>query len=455
MTDFDFDQLGEQLAREQDALLSKHNAQAEVRARIVELDVSALRKSARVASTRRAGMVWAAGGVALAAAAMLLISLRGVQLEPKALSVQLAEQHTNIEVGQYVQAPQTKQVGLEFSDGSHIEVAERSRARLTALRTNGADVSLESGLMHVQVNHRTETSWRISAGPFGVHVIGTRFDVRWKPEDDSFELTLHEGKVELSGCAFSAGYRMLAGQTVRASCKREIIERFDLSSAADLAAPAAGSGSVESFGSAPEAADELVPQVPTAPQVPPMRTETVVPEVKPSAKPAEPVTSAARPQDKPAKPDFRALVNAGQYAQALRAAKAAGFEKECARASARDLSQLAYAARYAHDTGSESYAWRLLRERFRGTKDASIAAFALGRIEFDNHGAYAEAAEWFRTYLKEQPRGDLTREALGRLLEAAQHLGDQPEVRELAARYLREYPEGPHAGIAQRLQSTR
>lgn len=448
MTDFDFDQLGEQIAREQDALLAKRNVQAEVRSRIAPLDVSALRKSARNAATRRAGMVWGAGGLTLAAAAVMLISLRGLSGDmgrpAQTLSVQLAAEHTNVEVGQYVQAPQAQQVGLQFSDGSHIEVAERSRARLTGLRNNGADVSLESGLMHVQVTHRADTSWHISAGPFGVNVIGTRFDVRWSPEDESFALTLHEGKVELSGCAFSAGFRMLAGKTVRASCKSD---RYDLSSTGEtreLAGPAAGSGSVETE-NIEHSAEQLAPAAAEA------KPET--PEPAPSS--TTPITGSrsdkAQPASRDAQSDYRALARAGQYVQALRAAKAAGFERECARASAKELSLLANAARYAQDTASETYAWRLLRERFRGTKDGSIAAFALGRIEFDNHGAYAKAAEWFRTYLREQPRGDLTREALGRLLEATQHVGDQAEVRELAARYLHDYPDGPHAGIAQRL----
>ena len=473
MTDFDFDQLGEQLAREQDALLAKRNVQAEVRTRIAELDIATLRKSAETSATRRAGMVWAVGGAALAAAAVALFALRGMPLEmpPKVLSVQLSESGTNVDVGQYVHVPPAKEVGLDFSDGSHIAVAEHSRVRLTGLRMNGADVSLESGLMQVKVKHRSDTSWHISAGPFGVHVIGTRFDVRWKPEDDNFELTLHEGKVELSGCAFSAGYRMVAGQTVRTACKNG---RFAMGLIDGSAAAAAGSGSVESFAAAEQAAvaeaQAESPVQQAQPQPAPVSHEPA--QVAPEA--TTPVTAPGHEKpavDKPASKgrahqgnqanqanqakrdaqDFRALARAGQYVEALRAAKAAGFEQECARANARELSLLATAARYAQDTVSEAYALRLLRDRFRGTKDASIAAFALGRIEFDNHVAYAKAAEWFRTYLREQPRGDLTREALGRLLEATQHLGDRAGVRELALRYLSDYPDGPHAVLAQRL----
>src|SRR5262249_1699176 len=79
------------------------------------------------------------------------------------------------------------------------------------------------------------------------------------------------------------------------------------------------------------------------------------------------------------------------------------FEVKCANAGAEDLAALADAAHFARDEDREAYAWRLLRRRFPGTPRAGLAAFALGRLEFDAHGSYAKAAEWFGTYLKEQP----------------------------------------------------
>ncbi|MEY4579374.1 MAG: hypothetical protein RL701_4077, partial [Pseudomonadota bacterium] len=130
---------------------------------------------------------------------------------------------------------------------------------------------------------------------------------------------------------------------------------------------------------------------------------------------------------------------------------ALGFEQECKQSNAEELSLLANVARYGQDSAGEAEALRWLRGRFHGTKQAAVAAFALGRLEFDNHAAYSEAAEWFRTYLREQPRGDLAREASGRLLEATQRMGDAAAARELAARYLKDYPQGPHAELARGL----
>lgn len=443
-----FERLFEQIAREQDALLEKQNAQAEVRSRLAELDVTRLRETERAPRLNLPkSAVWAgASSLALAAAAIMFITLRSPQQQP--IAVRLEEAQTDLQIGEFVQAPQEREVGLRFSDGSHIEVARRGRARLMGLRATGADVSLESGSMHVKVKHREDTSWHIGAGPFGVHVIGTRFDVRWKPEDDSFELSLHEGKVEISGCVFGGGYRMLAGQTVRASCKEN---RYDVIPGSGSAA--AGSGSVESFVQKPgelaraeQAPSSAAPAVvPTAPAAAVQR-----PAVDVSAKPA-PLEPAHKPSAGRSSGEWQTLARAGQHAQALRVARALGFERECQRASAEELSLLAKLAHYGQDTEAEGRALRLLRERFRGTNRAAVAAFALGRLEFDNHGAYAEAAEWFRTYLKEQPRGELSREAQGRLLEAVERTGDHAAARDLATRYLQTYPQGPHAELARSL----
>lgn len=453
-----FDRLLEHVAREQDDLLDRHNAQADVRQRIAELDVSELRRTAAVAPAVGKRIAWAgAAGLTLSAAAAALLALRTP--EPRPISAQLAQNKTELQVGQFVQAPQEREVALRFSDGSQIAVARKSRARLMGLRSTGADVSLESGSMNVKVKHREDTSWLVGAGPYGVHVIGTKFDVRYQPEDDSFELSLHEGKVEISGCAFGAGYRMLAGQTVRASCKDN---RYDTSTlSGEQSGPAAGSGSVESFMQKPaepaptptsEPAEHAAAQpaaAPVAAEVTPPKPEvTSAPVTTPSAHPARQPAEAARAPVAHGPAEWQSLARAGHFAQALRAARAIGFERECARGSAEDVSLLAKVARYGQDTDLEGSALRLLRERFRGTNRAAWAAFALGRLEFDNHGAYAEAAEWFRTYLKEQPRGELAREAQGRLLESVERTGDHAGARELATRYLHDYPEGPHADLA-------
>jgi outer membrane protein assembly factor BamD (BamD/ComL family) len=83
------------------------------------------------------------------------------------------------------------------------------------------------------------------------------------------------------------------------------------------------------------------------------------------------------------------------------------------------------------------------RARFAGTQQAAMSAFQLGRS-----ASGAQAAQWFSTYLKEQPGGQLAREALGRLIEAHEAAGDHVSGRAAAERYLKSYPDGPHAALA-------
>ena len=72
-----------------------------------------------------------------------------------------------------------------------------------------------------------------------------------------------------------------------------------------------------------------------------------------------------------------------------------------------------------------------------------MSAFLLGRS-----ASGAQAIQWFSAYLKEQPSGALAREALGRLIEAYQATGDRVSSRAAAERYLKSYPDGPHATLA-------
>ena len=412
-----FDQLGEHIAQEQDALRANAGYQAEVRARLAALELPPAKPELNL--RRAAPWLWASAGVSAVAACVFVVAgLRKPEAAKPPLALFVGTSAEPVPAGRWLEAPASGQIGIRFSDGSHIEVAERSRARVVDLHPAGADVLLENGLLHVQVRHQHDSDWHINAGPFGVHVTGTRFDVRWRPEEDAFELSLRDGQVEVSGCVFGQGYRMQAGQTIRASCRDE---RFDVSAHAL-----------------------------------PLTMEPVKAEisVQPAPQPVAATPEANTDSDKPKRSlSWQRLAQAGRFAEALTAAKDAGLETERKHASAAELLTLADLARYAHDPADESRALRMLRQRFPSTKRASLAAFGLGRLAFDNHGSYAEAAEWFRLYLKEQPKGTLAREASGRLLEALSHSGRGGAARELATQYLRDYPAGPHAEIARGLAS--
>ena len=144
-------------------------------------------------------------------------------------------------------------------------------------------------------------------------------------------------------------------------------------------------------------------------------------------------------------------MRSGRHREALDAAEAAGFSSECAKASAADLVALGDAARYTGRLDLAGEAYRAVRARFPGHERAAVAAFAMGRIAFDQRADFPDAARWFRTYLAEQPGGRLDRDALGRLMESLSRLGDTGGARSEATRYLERYPTGPHAEMARRL----
>jgi TolA-binding protein len=140
---------------------------------------------------------------------------------------------------------------------------------------------------------------------------------------------------------------------------------------------------------------------------------------------------------------WQELAQAGSYDEALAAVERDGFDATCRSASAADLMTLAETARLGKHPARARQALVALRDRFPGDPQASTAAFYLGRMSGDR-----EAAEWFRTYLREAPGGALRREASGRLLEALSRGGDTAAAADAARSYLKQYPHGPHASLA-------
>ncbi len=359
----------------------------------------------------------------LAAALMLAASFVAVHAlrKPAPLSVTIGETSAAPLLGAWLGAPDRLPLPLDFSDGSRFELTPKSKARVTELGSS-ARVELASGSLRVHVVPGRSSAWRIDAGPFGVRITGTRFVVSYDPAQEVLELVMDEGEVELSGCVFGKGRKLAVGQRVRASCRTEELDV----GYRDVARPRA--------------------EPPIAENTPAPNTAAPVPG---AAAPGQ--TIAATPLPAPALEAWQPLARAGKYREAYAELERLGFDEECRKANAETLGLLADVARKARAPRKAERALLLLRSRFPNSAGAAIAAFTLGRLEFDELRGYTRAADWFRTYLKEQPNGAMAREALGRLLEAAYRGGDAGAARALSERYLREYPSGPHAELASRL----
>ena len=407
--------LGRQIAEEQDRALLDDVSLGAVRARLTRSE------------KRRSGLLRAAGigvaGVALAAAAagaVLMLPRGSDPLEARVGGVEA-------EVGRWVSAPESASVPLEFSDGTRIVLQGGSRARLSAVDSEGAHLVIESGSADVDVVSRKKSRWRLSVGPFAVDVTGTRFDIAWNPNSELLTIGMKEGNVIVSGCVLGDGRALLAGEKLSASCRDK---RFEIA---------------RSNGKSIEATmDDLV-----------------VREPEPTgALAGTGEREAARPAPSPGpaggtEVSWQELARAGKYRDAFATASRIGLASEMARANGEELSMLGDSARFSGNSGEAIRIFLALRNRFPKSERASRAAFSIARVHFDHRGAYAEAARWFQTYLSEQRGGPFAREALGRLMESLERSGDRAGARTVAERYLAKYPSGPHERVARQLQSAR
>ena len=307
-------------------------------------------------------------------------------------------------------------VPVQFSDGSQFVLDRDASARVVSVDNHGARMMLEHGVVHASVTHTESSRWSIGAGPYEVRVTGTRFDVAWDPAARTFALDLHEGSVVVVGCAL-AERSVHAGESVRVTCN---------DGAAAIASSSPATTSASSAVTNPIAPIASVVPVPSA-------------TIEPSATVA--IGTA------PSAPTWTDLARAGKFKDAYAIVRD-DFDARCNSVDAGDVLLLADVARYSGDSARGKHAWLVLRVRFPNDARAATAAFFLGRAAFDE-GAFDETRRWLSTSLSEAPSGPLACEAMGRLIETCQRVGDSLAAKDAAKSYLSACPNGPHAKLAE------
>jgi transmembrane sensor len=379
-----------------DAELNARDELSEVRKRL----------EGRVRTKKRVSLLAIAAPIAAAAAIILAVF---VMRRPLTMTVS----DMPATVGTFI-AADAAPVPIRFNDGTEIAVQPNARARVVAVSHKGARLVLERGTVAARVIHRDNAEWHVAAGPFDVHVIGTKFEASWDPAAETFRIDLLEGAVMVSGGMLDRGSRVSAGETLRIDVRAG---RMDLVKTSTLA---------------------------TAPTSDPVQEVPTV-KIDPPSAPTQAPSTTTSPRL------WQSLANSGKYNAALEAAKQAGFGHECEHGSAADVLQLGDVARLAGDVPRAQDAYRAVRKRFPKTGYASTAAFSLGRVAFERQHAYAEAATWFETALREG--GPFARDAAGRLIEAKKAGGDMTGAKAAARNYLDRWPTGPHATLAKGLVS--
>jgi len=394
--------LGKALRDSQESILESHH------------DLSRAREQVLRAGSNRTGGAVKLGWLAAAMVPVLIaVVWFGWVGRSGSLSFELADGSPGTE-NVWIAAPGNAERSLRFTDGSTVLLRARTRARVTSLSPDGAHVVMERGEAAVAVVPRPDSHWSFAVGPFDLKVTGTRFDVGWLPVAQRFVLQMEEGSVEIRGPGVDGVRAAVAGERV------EIVL-----SESDRTARESGLDRRESDPAASPSATGDRSQPPPEPQL---------------------MTARGKGPTR-AMPSWQELSAAGEFRDALAAAEAAGFDSLTARLGAGDLMTLGNTARYAGNSARAGQAYRALRARHSGTPQAAVAAFYLGRMTFPSSGA----ATFFQAYLREQPGGALSREALGRLLELRHRSGSAGEARRLARRYLAAFPGGPHAPLARKL----
>jgi TolA-binding protein len=359
--------------------------------------------------------------IALATAALVVLAGSALFVgRPRPLAFTADGTSTTTET--WIAASAARPVALEFSDGTVLRVEPSSRARVVAVDERGASVALENGALHADVVHTPESAWRVIAGPLTVRVTGTRFALRWSASTEEFSVSVKQGSISVTGPALQRAQPVVAGETLRVFVAEKRFELANGAAAAQTATPS------------------QPPSATAAPSEPP---RNAAPQAVASGPSAVSATSEAKPRD-----DWRELARRGLLRRAFAAAEAADFDVACRTASAAELLQLGDAARLSDRPDRAKQALLGLRARYPSDPRRSAAAFALGKVAFDQTRSYAQAAEWFSTSIREQPSGSLAREAAGRLIEAYRNGGNSGAAERAARDYLDRYPDGPHADVA-------
>ena len=318
---------------------------------------------------------------------------------------------------------------LEFSDGSRIVLEANARAELARLAPTHAELELDRGRLIASIKHHPGMRWTIAAGPYQVHVVGTKFSVEWDHKTTKLRVEVSEGSVRVSGGDLApAGVAVAAGQK---------LERF-----APVPVPALTTA-LPSPAATAAASTEGAPAT----------SATAAASNEPARKVSAAASSAPAPADspRPHEPGFAELSQAGKYREALALAEARGFDGLLTALPETELFALGNSARYAGNSARAKQALLALRQRFPGRSGAELAALYLARIAEQSDKKPMEAVRWLRIFLQESPTGDLAASARGSLLSILTAAGDTAGARAVAEDYLRYHPSGPLADRARSL----
>jgi transmembrane sensor len=287
---------------------------------------------------------------------------------------------------------------VSMSDGSSIQLG--SGTQFVAV--------LENGTAGFEVRPGGPRRWRIECGLATVEVVGTHFSCERTP--GTLRVAVQRGVVLVSGERVPNRVRRLAaGEAITVE---------------EAPRPAVAPAAVEPSPSGAEV------------EAPAEQSES---ETAPSP-PAKELHPRAAGQV-----SWRELARTGRHQEAYAALGPKGIVREARRLGVADLFALADVARLSgHPADAEAPLERILADH-AGDPQASLAAFALGRLELDSLAKPARAATAFSRALELGAPRSLREDLRARLVEAYLRAGNRAAARSAAREYEREFPGGRYA----------
>lgn len=328
---------------------------------------------------------------------------------------------------------------IRFEEGTRVELDPGTRAKVVRSSNKRAEIALDDGSLKAKVTSKSKTGigWIFEAGPYVVNVRGTEFRLVWQSGSKTMDLELVEGRVEVHGPNIAReGVSLESGHVLHAEVTRGIAEvrplqRAESSTSVPSVPSAAASATPPGEAPTGEAAGDIAPETPTG---------------RDSVRSGPSTTRKTDPAT-----EWRQLARQAHYAEALAAAREAGFEAQVARVGLVDLALLADTARFARSASEAKLALHALERRFPGSRQARLVPFLLGRVAVDLSSDPSEGVKQFRRYLAASPKGQLAEEAYGRLMLALEKTGDRAGAAEVARSYVERFPTGPNAALARSL----
>lgn len=394
--------------------------------------------------------------LAFAAASVVFVSLLFF-LKPTSVNEQIfavGKSGANGEIGIWEATTSKNDSVFNFAKGSRIDLSTQTTARIAVANETLVKVELKAGTIDADIVGNGETRWMVSAGPYHITVLGTRFTAAWHGDEEILDVRVLRGKVLVQGPEEGDhGVVVKGGNYFHASQHKRSV--FQVANS-----PARKTDIVKMKTKTSRDGDEtkLSTAEPISKSAELLGGEADIISrkkvINADIGQGNTVTSFPEPQNhsnftSPNNGRLKWLVHYanGNFREALGAALNYGIHDLAEELDAVMLWKLQDAARVTRKYDVSAQILRRYRERFPMNRNSKVANFLLGRIAMDKK-KFSSAAQWFNTYIVEDPKGPLEEEAYGLLIVVYEKIGSDTMAQKAAINYLERYDGGAFSKIA-------